>query len=1132
MAGASVFHDPSQRRWRWFQRAAAALGIVSLALLTAFVFSLFLIPYLPPVPGVSGPLKHALKRKFSPLPDHEQRLRRALRKRSRALLQRESSPDRAQPAPARPGAAAPIVGAFYATWQEEGLHSLRANAGSLTHLFPEWLHLNVTGDGLDLYDFDLRITPRNIEALRIARASQLQIMPMLNNASHGIFDRLRIHLFLSDPERQLRLAMRLRDWLRQNHFQGVNIDFENLPDEDYARLPAALERLRTVLKPAGFTVSIDIEAMDTSLDWRQAARAADFAVVMAYDEHFQKASPGPVASIRWYGEVLAHALRDIPREKLVMGLANYAYDWSSDQPKAQSFGYQQALLNARDNNADVPPAKLIDFDPKALNPTYNYEDDKGILHEVWMLDAVTAGNQWRMAQAKGVRAAALWLLGSEDPSLWTFFTREKLASPPNLAKLDLVGYPFDIQYVGGGEILSVEAMPQQGSRRMEIDHRTGFVVDESYESLPTAYVIKRSGLVPKQVALTFDDGPSDPYTARILDALRDLGVPGTFFAIGQNIELHPDLVERIWREGHELGNHTFNHPNIANVSANRASLELTLTQRAIQSILGRSTILFRPPYNADAEPSTAEEVEPILQAARLGYLTVGEFIDPRDWDLEEAMPDGTRRRRTPEDLSEYIAQRLASGRGNAVLLHDGGGDRSLTAKLLRVLVPRLKAEGYRFVRASEMAGISREAAMPPVRDEDSRILGADRMVFEASYWVSVFLRVAFLSAIFLATVRLLMVCALALWARRRELVQRFDPAYHPSVSVLIAAHDEEGVIARTVEAVLANGPGLEVIVVDDGSRDRTADEIAERFRGDERVRLIRQENRGKAAALRAALAASSAEILVCLDADTQLAADAVAKLVRHFADPKVGAVAGNVKVGNRVNRLTRLQSIEYITSQNLDRRAYAQLNAVTVVPGAAGAWRRSAVEQAGGFLSDTLAEDMDLTWRIRRAGWVIANEPRALAFTEAPDNLSGLLRQRFRWTYGTLQCLWKHRGAVFHHGAFGWLSLPSLWLFQIAGQILAPLIDLQLLLALVSRLLSWLDTLQHSDIQPTPDPTVWIMLGIYFAFMGLELAAGWAAYGFDRASRKDLWLLPTQRFVYRQIMYLVVWRAVGRALGG
>jgi cellulose synthase/poly-beta-1,6-N-acetylglucosamine synthase-like glycosyltransferase len=284
-----------------------------------------------------------------------------------------------------------------------------------------------------------------------------------------------------------------------------------------------------------------------------------------------------------------------------------------------------------------------------------------------------------------------------------------------------------------------------------------------------------------------------------------------------------------------------------------------------------------------------------------------------------------------------------------------------------------------------------------------------------------------------------------------------------------------------------------------------------------------------------AVAAASGDVLVCLDADTIIAASAIGRLVRHFADPGVGAVAGNVKVGNRVNLWTQWQSIEYIVSQNLDRRANALLNAVTVVPGAIGAWRREAVAAVGGYLTDTLAEDMDLTWRLRRAGWRIANEPWAMGFTEVPDHLAGLLRQRFRWTFGTLQCLWKHRDALGRYGWFGRATLPSLWLFQIGYQVLSPLIDLQVLLTLLRVATTYFSSaIVTREWRPMPQ-AVEACAGIvtlFVFFFLLELLGALVAYRLDRERARSLWWLFWQRFVYRQIMYVVALQSIARAIGG
>ncbi|MBI5168137.1 MAG: glycosyltransferase [Candidatus Eisenbacteria bacterium] len=560
--------------------------------------------------------------------------------------------------------------------------------------------------------------------------------------------------------------------------------------------------------------------------------------------------------------------------------------------------------------------------------------------------------------------------------------------------------------------------------------------------------------------------------------------------------------------------------------------ELNATQRVLQADLGRSTLMFRPPYNADAEPTSAEEVQPILDAARLGYFTVGEYLDPQDWRRRDA--DG--RERTPADIAERVVELVHGGHGNAILLHDGGGDRRATLEAIRIFVPRLRAEGYAFTTISGLAGMPRERVMPPVSLRDRALLGGDRVAFDLLYWGGTFLRWAFLAGIALGALRVLTMTTLALVAWRRERRHSRAPVAHCTASVLIAAYNERPVIARTIDAVLASEPPpLEVIVVDDGSSDGTADEVEARFASHERVRVLRQANGGKASALNRAIAASRGDVLVCLDADTLFTPSTLSQLIGHFSDPRVGAVAGNVKVGNRVNLWTRWQALEYITSQNLDRRAYALLDGITVVPGAVGAWRCAAVLEAGGFQEDTLAEDMDLTWRVRRAGWRIANETRALGFTEAPDSLPMLYRQRFRWTFGTLQCLWKHRDAVGGHGWFGRLALPSLWLFQIAFPILSPIIDLQVLVTLVSVAQGWVTrALLTQDWQPLPQAvdSLATVGFLYLFFFLLELLGASIAIALDRERRRLLWWLFWQRFVYRQVMYAVVWRSLRRALDG
>lgn len=1128
-----IFFDPTQRRGRLLLGLSAASGALVAAGIAVFVLSVMVTPVLPVPPFARSVLRHAGSRTLPLVAAHDHALKRHIERNAREALLAAIARERQHSAPKAPLAVAPptISAAFYVPWQETGLHSLRAHASQLTHLLPVWLRLGEDGAALDTSNWDPRNTPHNEDVAQIARRHRVRIVPVLTNASADGFDRTRVQRLLGDETRQAAFALAIGQWLSAHGFDGVNIDFENLEPSDYARLPAFLERLRAVLAASGRSLSVDVEVEPARSQLPAIAQACDFVVIMAYDEHWQTSPPGPIASLGWYRDVLKDVVRQVPASKLVMGMAGYAYDWPTAGGPAEALGFQQALQRAADNHAGESVPDIVRFDPGELQPSFEYSDEADAPHEVWMQDAVTVANEWELARREGVRGAALWALGMEDPSCWNVLGPANMAAGPRPDSLRQIEFPYDVEFDGDGEILEVGARPTAGRRQLEFQASTGLIWDEHFEVFPTTYVIRRSGLHPKTIALTFDDGPAAPYTGQVLDLLHKLAVPATFFVIGQSAEANPNLITRIYAEGHELGNHTYTHPNIGAISSSRARLELNATQRALQTLIGRSTILFRPPYNADAEPTSAEEVQPIITASELGYVTIGEYIDPRDWDFGQ--PEAPR---SASDIASSVIEQAHAGHGNAVLLHDGGGDRSRTVAALPIIVNSLRSEGYRFVSVSELASATRAQVMPALEARELMLVGADRVSFEVVHAVDATLTLCFYLGIVLGVVRIAWVTVLAVLARRRERGRPLDPSYRPRVSVLIAAHNEAKVIARTINGILdSDYPHVEVVVVDDGSTDTTAEVVAQQFGAEPRVVLLRQKNAGKGAALNNAIAHCSGEILIGLDADTIFARDAVAKLTRHFSDPAVGAVAGNVKVGNRINVLTQWQSIEYITSQNLDRRAYSLLNAVTVVPGAVGAWRRRAVEGVRGYLADTMAEDMDLTWRLRLAGWKIQSDVDAIAYTEAPDTWAGLAKQRFRWAYGTLQCLWKHRRALGRHGWFGRVVLPTLWLFQIAFQLIAPLVDLALLWSL--GLVAWHWSAQATALHewaPLPaDVAILLRIAFLYAlFFVVDFAGALLAFRFDKENPSALVWLFWQRFLYRQLMYGVVLKSLRTALQG
>ncbi len=631
--------------------------------------------------------------------------------------------------------------------------------------------------------------------------------------------------------------------------------------------------------------------------------------------------------------------------------------------------------------------------------------------------------------------------------------------------------------------------------------------------------------MPHKIALTFDDGPDPEWTPQILDILKAKHVPATFFIIGANAEMSPRLVQREVAEGHDVGNHTFTHPNLGDSPPGIVALELNATQRLFEALTGHSMRLFRAPYFGDAEPTTADELVPIQIAQKMGYLSVGLHIDPDDWQRP-----GTDQ--IVNNVMTQIATTNPDRKGQVVLLHDGGGERSQTVAALPRIIDGLRAQGYDFVTVSALAGLTREQTMPSLAP-GSLSQWADRSVFLALGFFGHLIRWLLTAAITLGVARLLLLGGLALLNRARER-HRVLPVLGenpPLVSVLIPAYNEEKVIASSIRQILRSRyANLEVIVVDDGSLDATSAVVTAHYAHDPRVRLIAIPNGGKAHAVNTALRESNGAVVVALDADTQFEPETIPRLVRWFADPAVGAVAGNAKVGNRVNLITLWQALEYITAQNLERRALAALGAITVVPGAVGAWRREALERLGGFPADTLAEDQDLTIAVQKAGYRTLFDAEAIAWTEAPDTARGLARQRFRWAYGTLQCLWKHRDATFRprYGALGTIALPQVWLFQIMFSVVSPLVDLVLVWQIVS---TGLDYLQHRG--QFDDTNLMKMLIFYAAFMAVDLAASALAFAMEKKEKWSLlWWLVLQRFGYRQLMYYVVVRSVWTAIRG
>ena len=615
---------------------------------------------------------------------------------------------------------------------------------------------------------------------------------------------------------------------------------------------------------------------------------------------------------------------------------------------------------------------------------------------------------------------------------------------------------------------------------------------------------------PNTVALTFDDGPDPTWTPQVLAVLAKYHVPGTFFVVGSSVARDPDLVRQIRAQGSEIGIHTFTHPDLAEVSTDRVDREMTETQYALAGATGELSYLIRPPYSSEPDALDNARFDVISRLGQQGYVTALVDVDSLDW--ERPGVDAIVRNAVPED-----------GHGGVVLLHDAGGDRSETVAALDRLIPEMQRDGFVFTTVSAGAGLP-PANFPanPVDLTLGRIMLvavaiADRMV-TALEW-------SLLLVGGLVVLRTLLVMVVALRhgrrirrrQRSRQAIGQASPLRRPPsgpVTVVVPAFNERETIESTVRSLAASTHPIEIVVVDDGSTDGTADIVENLSLAN--VRVVRQANAGKAAALNAGIALARHDIVVLIDGDTVFEPDTVAALIAPFADPAVGAVAGNARVANRKGLLSRLQNIEYIVGFNIDRRVQDMWGVVTTVPGAVGAYRTRALRAVGGISADTLAEDTDLAITLGRAGWRVVYEPTARGWTEAPATLGQLWRQRYRWSYGIMQSLWKHRHAVVERGVSGHVGRVGLGLtalFQIILPLLAPLVDIYLVYGLLF-------------LDPVVTAVTWG--GVLF----VQLMLGAVAFRLEREPVRALWLLPAQQLVYRQLMYAVLIQSIATAAAG
>jgi biofilm PGA synthesis N-glycosyltransferase PgaC len=647
-----------------------------------------------------------------------------------------------------------------------------------------------------------------------------------------------------------------------------------------------------------------------------------------------------------------------------------------------------------------------------------------------------------------------------------------------------------IQHTPNGEF----ATPVYGQRTRKLAKRERVAIGGSQ------YAIEHYGkLHGKKMLLTFDDGPDPTWTPKILNVLSKNHVPASFFDIGEEAVKFPNLLKREAREGHTIGSHTFTHVDFDKVGIWRGKQEITQTQRVIRADTGHQTSFLRLPYIGDDPDSLRQNLQGLLRSQRHGYQMVDYFFDSEDWQF----PLGHK-------------QRLPNlhGQPMVVLMHDGGGNRSLTVSYLQRLIDYAKSKGYTFESLNQ-AYYQQPALFAPVNpsieDHATMFLASAYLVWPH----------AAISRLFVVTMALLVFTLIfnAFFAMRYIRRSRFKTRprdYQPSVSVIIPAYNEAAVLEKTVRSVMNSlYRNFEIIIIDDGSRDDTwqiASQLAEQQYP---VRAIHKENSGKARTINRGIEAADGDILVSVDADTVLPPRTLDNLIRHFQDPDVGAVSGCVKTGNMTNMWSRWQELDFTNGIFLMRNAQACVNAVMIAPGACSAWRASAVKSLGGYSHATLAEDADLTLAMHKAGYRVIQDNQARAYCEVPLSLRMLLKQRFRWIFGNIQNYWKHRD-MFFRPRYGWLGMVVLPMTMV--NLLVPLLFVPLLVLVdIENLLAG----------------NYLMLLVFFGLTALVQIAN-AGIGIIIAPEKPSLMraLPVTVFIYAPMRAYLLYKSVIFAIRG
>jgi peptidoglycan-N-acetylglucosamine deacetylase len=898
-------------------------------------------------------------------------------------------------------------------------------------------------------------TPMQDSVIR-AHIAGARAYAVITNYNGNTFAPKLVDQLVADSDAKSRFVSAITSLIEKDNWDGLVIDFESISPTVRKAFPDLVASVQTALgsKPVLVTVPSFSDPLDEegrAYDLRALTKAGSGIIWMAYDEHYPGGEPGSIASPDWVKDTLNYALQVVPANKLMLGVPTFGYVWDpKTKPKlAEEITAIEGSRLAKSNQ------NWIRYDPVFAEMHGTLADGR----EAWFVDAQGVRIRTEIASDRGLLGVAMWRIGSEE-------------------KGTLASLPADVR----------KENPVAPGRPIITSHKTGVV------------------------ALTFDDGPDPVWTPQVLAILKKKQVPGTFFIVAKQAEKHPEFVRQMVKMGSVVANHTYSHLDTSTSNEIRNKLDIVAGRAVLEGITGHTPLLFRSPYGSGDSTDNRKGADAIARS--LGMHPVGWNVDANDWKKPGVQ----------QIVDQVVSE--ASER-SVVLLHDGGGDRSQTVAALPLIIDRLRSLGYLF---STVDGIDASFGAPYASRTTSwsqarglAIIAAFRLQYAIRrLFLWIVIGTALIAFLRVALAGPLAIAHLFAQKRRRRILDVVGGGL-PSVTVLVPAYNESTVIEKTLLALAACNPRPDrVLVLNDGSTDNTSevvrlvrDRIHLKNRYPESVglhnldavfiELVDLQNGGKANALNVGIQMATTEVVLVIDADTVVDPSIIGEMAPHFRDPAVGAVAGNVKVGNRRNLLAALQTLEYVISLNLDRRAQDMARIMGVVPGASGAFRRSALLSVGGYPPDTLVEDADLTQSLLRNGWRIPYEPRAIAWTEAPESLRDVVKQRRRWSFGTIQVVNKHKGAIFERkaGVLGFIGLPWMLVTQVALPVLGPFADLYLLYLVLIGAKSQ-------------------ALGILALAFAADMALAIAAVAMDRERPAIVLLAPLMRIVWRPLQLWIV----------